>query len=116
MMAVLFRSLTWAISWPFSSVTDTVKTVDRYGFIQSTVDRKKVYLVQTPQVFHADLYRAALAYNTDDAITDDNQLMEKIKYPVKTVDFGKNNLKITTPIDLIMAEAILKERAKGDSK
>ena len=93
-----------------TAVTDTVKTVDRYGFIQSTVDRKKVYLVQTPQVFHADLYRAALAYNTDDAITDDNQLMEKIKYPVKTVDFGKNNLKITTPDDLPRAEFVLANR------
>ena len=93
-----------------TAVTDTVKTVDRYGFIQSTVDRKKVYLVQTPQVFHADLYRAALAYNTDDSITDDNQLMEKIKYPVKTVDFGKNNLKITTPDDLSRAEFVLANR------
>lgn len=93
-----------------TAVTDTVKTVTRYGFIASTIDRKRVYLVQTPQVFHADLYRAALAYNTDDSITDDNQLMENIDHAVKLVDFGKDNIKITTPDDLPRAEFILSQR------
>lgn len=93
-----------------TAVTDTVKKVTRYGFIESTIDRKKVYLVQTPQVFHADLYRAALAYNTDDTITDDNQLMENIDHAVKLVDFGKDNIKITTPDDLARAAFILSER------
>ena len=93
-----------------TAVTDTVKKVTRYGFIESTIDRKRVYLVQTPQVFHADLYRAALAYNTDDSITDDNQLMENIDHAVKLVDFGKDNIKITTPDDLPRAEFILSQR------
>lgn len=93
-----------------TAVTDTVKTVNRHGFINSTVDRKKVFLVQTPQVFHADLYRAALAYVDDDSVTDDNQLMEKIKYPVKPVDIGKDNIKLTTPDDLLRAEFILSRK------
>ena len=93
-----------------TAVTDTVKKATRYGFIESTIDRQRVYLVQTPQVFHADLYRAALAYNDDDSITDDNQLMEKIDHAVKLVDFGKNNIKITTPDDLARAEYILLQR------
>lgn len=93
-----------------TAVTDTVKMANRHGFIASTVDRKKVFLVQTPQIFHADLYRAALAYTDDDSITDDNQLMEKIKYPVKLVDIGKDNIKLTTPDDLPRAAFILSQR------
>ncbi len=93
-----------------TAVTDTVKTVNKRGYITATVDRSTVYLVQTPQVFHADLYRAALMHVQDDSLTDDNQLMEKIKHPVKVVDFGKDNIKITTPDDLPRAEFILAQR------
>lgn len=91
-------------------VTDTVKLAGRHGYIDKTLDRNKVFLVQTPQVFHADLYRAALANVDDDSLTDDNQLMEKIKHPVKLVDTGKDNLKITTPDDIARAEFILAQR------
>ena len=92
------------------TVSDTVKTANQRGFIAATVDRDKVFLAQTPQVFHADLYRAALAHVTDDRITDDNQLMERIKHPVKLVDCGKENIKITTPDDIELAEFILSKR------
>ncbi|MBQ8341997.1 MAG: 2-C-methyl-D-erythritol 4-phosphate cytidylyltransferase [Clostridia bacterium] len=91
-------------------VTDTVKLAGRHGYIDKTLDRNKIFLVQTPQVFHADLYRAALANVDDDSLTDDNQLMEKIKHPVKLVDTGKDNLKITTPDDIARAEFILAQR------
>lgn len=91
-------------------VTDTVKTVNRRGFIDNTTDRNKVMLVQTPQIFHADLYRAALANVDDDSLTDDNQLIERIGYPVKPVNVGKHNLKITHPEDVAWAEFILKSR------
>ena len=91
-------------------VCDTVKLKNQRGFIETTIDRDKVFLAQTPQVFHADLYRAALAHVQDDRITDDNQLMERIKHPVKLVDCGKENIKITTPDDIAMAEFILSKR------
>ena len=91
-------------------VTDTVKLAGRHGYIDKTLDRNKIFLVQTPQVFHADLYRAALANVDDDSLTDDNQLMEKIKHPVKLVDTGKDNMKITTPDDIARAEFILAQR------
>lgn len=93
-----------------TAVTDTVKIANRNGFIDKTIDRKKVFLVQTPQVFHADLYRAALSYTDADDITDDNQLMEKIRFPVKLVDFGQNNIKITYPEDIARAEFIFSQR------
>lgn len=93
-----------------TAVTDTVKTVNKRGYITETVDRRRVLLVQTPQVFHADLYRAALANVQDDSLTDDNQLMERIKHPVKPVLIGGDNIKITTPDDLPRAEWILSKR------
>ena len=91
-------------------VTDTVKLANRRGFIDKTIDRDKIFLAQTPQVFHADLYRAALANVKDDSLTDDNQLMEKVRHPVKLVDTGKDNLKITTPDDVARAAFILAQR------
>ncbi len=92
------------------AVTDTVKLANKRGFIEKTVDRRKVYLAQTPQVFHADLYRAALSHAKDKDLTDDNQLLENVDFPVKLVDCGPENLKITHPDDLGRAEDILARR------
>lgn len=91
-------------------VTDTVKVANKHVCIEKTLDRDKIFLVQTPQVFHADLYRAALANVNDDSLTDDNQLMERIKHPVKLINTGKDNIKITTPDDIARAEFILAQR------
>ena len=90
--------------------TDTVKLADRNGFIVSTPPRKTVWHATTPQVFHADLYRAALATVDLPDATDDNQLVEKLPVPVKLVDCGRQHIKITYPDDLKVAEVLLKER------
>lgn len=94
-------------------ITDSVKIANNRGFIESSVDRKKVWLVQTPQVFYADLYRAALATAADTVnVTDDNALMEQIRYPVKLVECDRDNIKITTPDDICRAEEILRKRGR----
>lgn len=93
-------------------VTDTVKMATKRGFIEKTLDRDKVYLVQTPQVFHADLYRAALANAKEKSFTDDNQLIENVGIPVKLVDTGTENIKITHPEDIERAQMILESRRK----
>ena len=94
-------------------VTDTVKVADKKGFIAATADRTTVFLATTPQVFSLPLYRGALATVTDfEGLTDDNQLIERLPHPVKIVDCGKTNLKITTPEDIGFAEAILRERGE----
>lgn len=90
--------------------TDTIKIADRNGFITSTPPRKTVWHAATPQVFHADLYRAALATVHLTEITDDNQLVEKLPMPVKLVDCGRQNIKITYPQDVKIAEIFLRER------
>ena len=92
-------------------VSDTVKTATNRGFIKQTIDRKTVFLATTPQVFSANLYRAALeTVKGAELLTDDNQLIEQLPHPIKLVDCGKENLKITKPCDIGLAEFILSER------
>ncbi len=93
-------------------VVDTVKLADGKGFIDHTIDRENVWLVSTPQVFLADLYRAA-AYTAKDAgfeATDDCMLAERLGFKVKLVDVGPDNIKITFKEDVARAEDILRRR------
>ena len=105
-------------------VTDTVKIADRGGYVKETPDRNTLWAATTPQVFYADLYRAALCMAEKDGLraTDDNMMIEHVGHRVKLIDCGSENLKITTKADLIMAEVILrlreakKQKKKGGKK
>ena len=100
-----------AASAAFPSV-DTVKITDAQGYVQETPDRKNVWMAQTPQAFKYALYMAA-AYSAEKdgyEATDDNALVERIEHPVKMVDVGRENLKITTLLDLVLAQAVLSFR------
>ena len=92
--------------------TDTIKIADKKGFIDSTVDRETVWHAQTPQVFKTKLYRAAAytALKNGVEATDDNSLVENIRHPIRLVECGTQNIKVTTIDDLIIAEAIIKQR------
>ena len=92
--------------------TDTVKISEKNAYIESTTERKRTWLAQTPQVFKTNLYRAAAYTALEEGFegTDDNSLVEHIEYPVKLVECGRDNIKITTPADLYLAEAILRYR------
>ncbi len=94
--------------------TDTVKIADKKGFIGSTTDRETVWLAQTPQVFKTKLYRAAAytALKKGFKATDDNSLVEEIGCPIRLVECGAQNIKITTRDDLTVAEAIIAERER----
>ena len=95
-------------------VTDTVKTVNEDGLITSTLPREHVYRAQTPQVFKAEWYRAALDRCDDlTVITDDNMLLESIGVNVYAVDLGVTNVKVTTQDDLTLARNILIERGES---
>jgi 2-C-methyl-D-erythritol 4-phosphate cytidylyltransferase len=93
-------------------VSDTVKKANFNGYIEETIDRDSLWLAQTPQVFKTELYRAAAYVASEEGFkaTDDNMLAEHIGYPVKLVDCGTDNIKITTPADLAVAEVILRRR------
>ncbi len=93
--------------------TDSAKSANISAMIDRTVDRKSLWMVQTPQVFYANLYRAAAYTAQKEGFvgTDDTELAEHAGFSAKLVNIGYDNLKITTPIDLVKAEAILGYRA-----
>ena len=95
--------------------TDTVKLVDKAGYITSTPERALCWQAQTPQVFRHALYLAAsyAAIEHKFTATDDNSLIEFVKHPVKMVTCSKQNIKITEPCDLPYAQLILETRAKN---
>lgn len=97
--------------------TDTVKVCDSSAFIDSTPDRDYVWMAQTPQVFALNLYRAAayVARDEDFKATDDNQMLEHIRVPVKMVACSRENIKITEPADVVFATAILEARKKASA-
>ncbi len=97
--------------------TDTVKIANSKGFIEKTQDRSTVWLAQTPQVFKTKLYRAAayVALKEEYEGTDDNSLVEFIDHPVRLVECGAQNIKITTQEDIAIAEGILRHRAKKNN-
>ncbi|PFW99479.1 2-C-methyl-D-erythritol 4-phosphate cytidylyltransferase [Nocardia farcinica] len=94
---------------PALPVVDTVKSVDAAGVVTGTPDRAALRAVQTPQGFTADLLRAA--YAADVPATDDAGLVERLGEPVHTVAGDPLAFKITTPLDLRLAETLLDRRA-----
>lgn len=71
------------------------------------IDRSNVRLIQTPQVFHADVLRKAYNQEFSPAFTDDASVAETAGYAVHLCDGERHNIKITTPDDIIFAEAII---------
>ena len=94
-------------------VTDTVKVVDENHQITGTPDRSTLRAVQTPQVFFRELYEFALEKAGDklDTFTDDCSVVENMGVVVEVVDGSSENIKLTTPVDVIIAESIAGRRA-----
>ena len=100
---------------PAVAVKDTVKTVRADGSVAETLERDVLRAVQTPQVFEASLLKVALqsALESGAPVTDDCSAVERLGKVVFLVEGEEENLKITTPVDLILAEAILRAREEG---
>jgi 2-C-methyl-D-erythritol 4-phosphate cytidylyltransferase len=86
---------------------DTVKRVDAEGRILRTLDRRRLWLIQTPQVFRYDILRQAHQRSRRRA-TDDAALVERLGHRVRVYPGSRRNLKVTTPEDLALAEALLR--------
>lgn len=91
-------------------VKDTIKVCDDSGKILNTPDRSTLWAVQTPQAFSAPLLREAFSMLTDFQVTDDCAVCERAGFPVYMVEGSYENIKITTPDDLLVAEGFLKQR------
>jgi 2-C-methyl-D-erythritol 4-phosphate cytidylyltransferase len=96
-------------------VKDTVKTVDDNGWVAETLDRNRLWLIQTPQAFTRDIIQKAYedAYKDHYYGTDDASLVERIGINVKVIHGSYDNIKITTKNDLVLAEVLIKRLKKG---
>jgi 2-C-methyl-D-erythritol 4-phosphate cytidylyltransferase len=93
-------------------VKDTIKIVDGEGWIQDTPERRNLWAAQTPQGFDVELLKDCheRGRSVGWQVTDDAALLEKCQIPVKIVPGEETNLKVTTPVDLALAEFILGQR------
>ena len=111
---VIDRTIRAAASYgaaaPAIPVKDTVKVV-RGGIVMETPDRSRLQAVQTPQIFDIDLLRAALKKAAEDGaqITDDCSAVERLGMSVRMVEGDERNIKVTTPLDLKIAEVLMEE-------
>ena len=93
-------------------VKDTIKVVNAAGLIEDTPDRSRLWAAQTPQGFEVALLKQCHEKGRELGweVTDDAALLEKCQLPVQIVLGEETNLKVTTPVDLAIAEFILKQR------
>lgn len=101
---------TYGAAAPAVPVKDTIKVVEG-RVVKNTPDRATLFAVQTPQVFDFDLLRGALKQAELDgaAVTDDCSAVERMGMAVKIVEGDERNIKVTTPMDLKIAELLLEE-------
>lgn len=90
-------------------VKDTIKLGDDNEMVRETLHRQRLWAVQTPQVFRFDIITRAHGQVTDE-VTDDATLAERLGYEVKLYMGSYQNIKITTPEDLALAEIVVKDR------
>ena len=95
-----------------SPVTDTIKQVDRKGCVMATPDRSQLWGAQTPQGFPVNVLRQAhgRAIAEGWSVTDDAALFERLGLPVRVLEAPASNIKVTTPFDLVVAEAVIRDR------
>jgi len=101
---------TYGAAAPAVAVKDTVKVVDG-GIVKNTPDRSTLRAIQTPQVFDLDLLKGALQKANEDGaqVTDDCSAVERIGFSVKIVEGDERNIKVTTPMDLTVANMLAEE-------
>ena len=99
---------------PAVKSVDSLKLVDDKDTVTGSVDREQVLRVQTPQVFEADLIKGALSYAAEKKLplTDDCSAAELMGIKAHVVPGEEDNIKLTTPRDMMFAAAILKDRGE----
>lgn len=89
---------------------DTLKQADGDGFIASTLEREFIYTIQTPQVFFFDEILKFHEQAEKNTFTDDCSIAESFGKKIKIVEGSYENIKLTTPDDMVLAEKILEKR------
>lgn len=112
--AVIEEAVKWGAAAPAVPVKDTVKQASG-GVVESTPDRSCLFAVQTPQVFEHGLILGALEKALADGaeVTDDCSAVERLGVPVHLTVGAYENIKLTTPEDILVAEAVLERWGMG---
>jgi len=99
-------------------VKDTVKVVEERGRISATPDRNKIWLAQTPQIFRLEFLKKAYTEARKEGFvgTDDASLVERLGIVVEVYPGEEENIKVTTPADMELAELLLKKRQRRAQK
>ena len=97
---------------PCIAVHETVRKIDNHT--TEMVDRSMLRLIQTPQVFRSSLIIKAYDQSYDHSFTDDASVLERTGETIRLVEGNRENIKVTEPIDLVVAEAIMKNVTKLD--
>ena len=100
---------------PVVKSTDTLRGVDEKGALTGILDRERVVRVQTPQVFLTEVVKAALTDAVEKGLTftDDATAVERLGMTIQAVEGEEENLKLTTPQDLVIAQGILERRREA---
>ena len=111
---------TAALAAEFGSAVPVVEAIDSYretdggSEVSRIVDRSRLRIVQTPQIFRADLLREACRAEFDPRFTDDASAVERLGQPIALVEGDRTNIKITTEEDFTLAEALIAARSTND--
>lgn len=90
---------------PAISINESVRQEDEYG--NTIIDRTKLKIIQTPQVFHSEILIRAYNESFDERYTDDASVVESIGYKINLVEGNPENIKITTRLDLLIASLLV---------
>ena len=98
---------------PVMPLTESLRIVEKNGNSKS-VERANYYNVQTPQVFNIMMAKMAFAQPYQESFTDDATVMEQFGCKISLVEGNQENIKITTPLDLKLAEILINEKQPKD--
>lgn len=93
---------------PAIAAVDTIRIETVNG--NELIDRARVRIIQTPQTFYSDLIKAAFEQDYSESFTDEAAVVEKLGVKINLIEGEATNIKITRPVDLVIAEKILEER------
>lgn len=93
---------------PAINAVDTIRMNTFDGSVP--IDRNKIKIIQTPQTFYSDILKAAFEQEYDEKFTDEASVVEKLGVKIHLIEGEATNIKITQPIDILIAEKILEER------
>lgn len=96
---------------PAISAVDSIRIETFNG--NEFIDRSKVRIIQTPQTFYSDIIKAAFEQEYEESFTDEASVVERLGVKIHLIDGESTNIKITHPIDVLIAEKILEEREMG---